>query len=92
MEAKNRTVEEGLGQCAAEMYAARLFNKEFGQPAEVIFGAVTTGFEWVFLQLQGNEIQIDLDARIFLNELPVLLGALQWVIDQSVRAFPQPGH
>jgi len=27
VEAKNRTIEEGFGQCAAEMYAAFLFNK-----------------------------------------------------------------
>jgi hypothetical protein len=80
VEAKNRTVEEGLGQCAAEMYAARRFNQESGEPVDTIYGCVTTGFEWVFLRLEGIEIQIDLD-RFYLNELAQLLGALQTVID-----------
>jgi hypothetical protein len=84
VEAKNRTIEEGLGQCAAEMVAARLFNLEAGEPVERIYGAVTTGFEWVFLRLEGNDIQIDLGDRFFLNELPLLLGALQWIIDERL--------
>jgi hypothetical protein len=84
VKAKNRTIEDGLGQCAAEMVAARLFNQEAGEPIERIYGAVTTGFEWVFLRLEGREIQIDLDDRFFLNQLPLLLGALQWIIDEGV--------
>jgi len=80
VEAKNRTVEEGLGQCAAEMYAARRFNQESSEPVDTIYGCVTTGFEWVFLRLEGQEIQIDLD-RFYLVELAQLLGALQSVID-----------
>ncbi|MBC7893566.1 MAG: hypothetical protein H7Y12_15220 [Sphingobacteriaceae bacterium] len=80
VEAKNRTVEEGLGKCAAEMYAARRFNQESNEPVDTIYGCVTTGFEWVFLRLEGQEIQIDLD-RFYLVELPQLLGALHSVID-----------
>lgn len=79
VEAKNRTLEEGLGQCAAEMYAAWKVNAEANEPVSTVYGAVTTGFEWVFLRFSGQEIQIDLD-RFYLNELPELLGALHQII------------
>lgn len=52
MESKNKTPDEGFGQCAAEMYAARLFNQQMGEPHETIYGAVTNAFEWVFLKLE----------------------------------------
>ena len=48
VEAKNRTIEEGFGQCAAEMYAAFLFNKEFGTASPIVYGCVINAFEWVF--------------------------------------------
>jgi hypothetical protein len=79
VEAKNRTLEEGLGQCAAEVYAAWKLNEEANEPIETVYGAVTTGFEWVFLRFSGQEIQIDLD-RFYLNELPKLLGALHQIV------------
>lgn len=83
VEAKNRTVEEGLGQCAAEMLAARMFNQANDEQLNAVYGSVTTGFEWVFLRLDETGMQIDLD-RFYLNELPQLLGVLQAVVDASV--------
>lgn len=80
VEAKSRGVEEGLGQCGAEMYAAWLFNQEAGKPVSAIFGAVTNGFDWLFLRYEGDKLQIDID-RFYLGELPQLLGALQTVVD-----------
>ncbi len=80
VEAKNRAIEEGLGQCAAEMYAARLYNKEFGLETNIIYGAVTNAFDWVFLKLENNTITIDTD-RYFINDLSALLGVLQQIID-----------
>ena len=80
VEAKNRAIEEGLGQCAAEMYASRLYNKEFGLETNVIYGAVTNAFDWVFLKLENNTITIDTD-RYFINDLSALLGVLQQIID-----------
>ncbi len=81
VEAKSRGVEEGLGQCGAEMYAAWLFNQEAGKPVSPIFGAVTNGFDWLFLRYEGHKVQIDMD-RFYLGELPQLLGALQTIVDQ----------
>ena len=64
VEAKNDSIRGGLGQCVAEMVAARLFNKyepldSSPDPTGVIHGAVTTGSLWRFLRLRGTELQID---------------------------------
>ena len=80
-ETKNKTPDEGYAQCAAEMYAARLFNQRMGEPIETIFGAVTNGFEWVFLKLEDRIIYIDRD-RYYLNDLPVLLGIFSQMIPE----------
>jgi hypothetical protein len=54
VESKNRTPDEGYAQCAAEMYAARLFNQQNNEPYETIYGAVTNAYEWVFLKLEDK--------------------------------------
>jgi hypothetical protein len=83
MESKNKSPEEGYAQCAAEMYAARLFNKEMKNDFEIIYGAVTNGYDWVFLKLEGNTIHID-NQRYYLNDLHKLLGVLQFVVNQYI--------
>ena len=80
VEAKNRTIEEGYGQCAAEMYAARQYNLEYGKATEVMFGAVTNAFEWVFLKLENDTIVVD-NERFAIKDLAELLGALQTIVD-----------
>lgn len=80
MESKNKTPDEGYAQCAAEMYAARLFNQQANEEQNVIYGAVTNAFEWIFMKLEDNTISID-NERYFINELPRLLGVLQHIID-----------
>ena len=81
VESKNKTPDEGYAQCAAEMYAARLFNQQMGDPYETIYGVVTNAFEWVFLKLEGNTIYIDKE-RYFINELSLLLGVMQYIVNQ----------
>jgi len=81
VESKNKTPDEGYAQCAAEMYAARLFNQQKGDPYETIYGVVTNAFEWVFLKLEGNVIYIDKE-RYFINELSQLLGVMQHIVNQ----------
>ncbi len=80
-ESKNKAPDEGFAQCASEMYAARLFNQENNEPYETIYGAVTNAYDWVFLKLEGDTVFIDKE-RCFLNELPKLLGILQFIIDE----------
>jgi hypothetical protein len=81
IEAKNRTLEEGFGQCAAEMFAAKTYNVEDKQPATTIYGAVTNGYDWAFLELaDDNLLRIDTD-RYTILKLPQLLGVFQIMID-----------
>ena len=82
VESKNKTPEEGFAQCAAEMYAARLFNQQTGEPNQTVYGAVTNAFDWVFMKLQDNIVFIDLD-RYYLNQLPQILGIFQFIVQET---------
>ena len=75
VEAKKENINLGLGQCVAEMYAARLFNEEEGNEISTIYGVVTTGEVWKFLRLEGDKIEIDL-SEYFLNEVNKIMGIL----------------
>ncbi len=79
VEAKNGVIEDGFAQCAAEMYAAHLFNEQHGEARRTIYGVVTNAFDWVFLTLEDNTIYID-KTRYYLNELPRLLSILHGII------------
>nr|VFK60745.1 MAG: hypothetical protein BECKUNK1418G_GA0071005_10137 [Candidatus Kentron sp. UNK]VFK69451.1 MAG: hypothetical protein BECKUNK1418H_GA0071006_10147 [Candidatus Kentron sp. UNK] len=62
VEAKNENIVGGLGQCIAEMYAARLFNQEENDDdSSRIYGTVTTGTAWKFLKMEDSVTYIDLD-------------------------------
>ena len=75
VEAKKENINAGLGQCAAEMVAARIFNERSGNEVEAIYGVVTTGSIWQFLKLQGQEIEIDL-SEYYLKDVNKILGIL----------------
>jgi hypothetical protein len=79
-EAKDDNVDNWYGQCGAEMYSARLFNERNNEPYKTIYGAVTDGFEWVFLKLEDEVLLIDTE-RYYLRTLSELLGALQTIMD-----------
>lgn len=82
VEAKNeQDLPHAVPQCVAEMYAAHLFNEARHKEIPIIYGAITSGFEWVFLKLEQNVAMLD-PKRYFLNELPTLLGAIQTIIDK----------
>jgi hypothetical protein len=78
-EAKDDNIDRWVGQCGAEMYAAQLFNEQRNTPVPAIYGAVTSGFDWLFLKLEANILSIDTQ-RYGMANLPKLLGALQAVI------------
>ena len=80
VEAKNDNLDEGIAQCIAEMYASHLFNQKHKQVQAVIYGAVTFGFQWKFLQLIEKEVKIDYKIY-YLNELPQLLGVLNYIVN-----------
>ena len=79
VEAKKENIVEGLGQCLATMYAARLFNEKEQQIVPYIYGAVATGTNWKFLKLDQQCAYIDIDEYTF-KELPILLGILLHIV------------
>ena len=60
VEAKNTDVKLGLGQCVAEMLAAQRFNAERGNDIPCVYGASTTGIDWVFLKLEEKCLHFDM--------------------------------
>ncbi len=75
VEAKKNDIEEGLGQCVAQMVGARLFNERHGQPSERIYGCVTTGESWQFLRLVDATLSADTD-RYYISEPGKILAVL----------------
>ncbi len=79
-EAKIGLIDKGIPQAAAQMYAVRLFNEKEGKPLKTVYGAVTDGKTWRFLKLEDDTLYTDLEI-LYLDNLPLLLGTLQWIID-----------
>jgi hypothetical protein len=75
VEAKNEDIPGNLGRCVAEMVAVRILNDREGHAIPVVHGAVITGAEWLFLQLQGNAVTFDIRER-FLDDVGRILGYL----------------
>lgn len=84
IEAKRDSIEDGWGQCAAAMLAARKFNLRDNKPINTIFGAVTNAFDWAFMKLEGDTVYID-NERYYLKELSQLLGRLDYVLELSLE-------
>ncbi|MGD1704145.1 hypothetical protein [Dapis sp. BLCC M229] len=53
-------LKSGLAQCIAEMVAAQIFNQRQGNNISKIYGAITTGTVWQFLELEGETVVLDL--------------------------------
>jgi hypothetical protein len=81
-EAKQGDIEnlKSQAQAAAQLLGARFFNQHHDSPIDTLYGACTSGFTWVFLKLENNEIFIDTD-RYSTSNLPQLLGVLQTIIN-----------
>jgi Putative restriction endonuclease len=75
VEAKKEDIIAGLGQCAAEMVAIRLFNEKEGTPRPAVYGCVTSGSNWRFLKLEGSTLFID-RPEYFITDPAKILGIL----------------
>ncbi len=75
VEAKNENINRGIGQCVAEMVAARLFNERGENGISTIYGAVTTGDHWKFLKLADGTVYVDLK-EYYLVSVGKILGIL----------------
>jgi hypothetical protein len=79
VEAKKGILEDGWGQCIAEMVAAKKFNESKGRPISFIYGIVTSGSLWHFLQLQENLVLLDPN-EYSLSPIEKLLALLNWMV------------
>jgi hypothetical protein len=75
VEAKNEDIKSGLGQCIAEMIAAQLFNELENNDIKTIYGIVTSGEIWKFLQINKQTVVIDL-TDYYVTDIGKILGIL----------------
>lgn len=84
-EAKRDNIIDGLGQCVAGMVGAQRFNQRQNAAADPIYGCVTTGTAWKFLQLSGPTVAHDL-VEYNLAQVDRILG----ILVHMVGPIPQP--
>src|SRR5262249_48813667 len=82
LEAKKGDVEAGLGQCAAQMVGARLFNERAGQGQIHVHGCVTSGTIWQFLRLEPSELIID-RTQLFLDNVGGIVATLRAIVEAN---------
>ena len=80
VEAKNNDINQGLGQCFAEMMAAQIFNEREGTKVPAVYGAVTTADKWKFLKLEGKTAFIDVDDYYLKEHLKKIFGILVYMV------------
>ena len=78
VEAKDEDLEWGIAQCAAQIYAAHLYNKNEGKEISVLYGCATTGDDWQFIRFENNIFYID--SRPTTN-LQMVLGTFHKIFD-----------
>ncbi len=88
VEAKKNDIEEGLGQCAAQMIAARLFNekhKEHAGPAST--GASPRARPGNSYGSETGSSRVDSD-RYYISQISTILGILKSLL--SDPEIPDP--
>lgn len=75
VEAKNENIIAGMGQCIAEMYAARIYNEKENNHLTCVYGAVTSGDEWRFVKLVNDLVYID-NQSYYLSDIERIVGIL----------------
>jgi hypothetical protein len=87
LEAKKNDIEEGFGQCAAQMLGARIYNEKDGKSMPFIYGCVTTGEAWQFLKLENSELILHPE-RLNLQDIDKILWLLVDCIKNVDRQHP----
>ena len=82
VEAKKEDLKPALGQCLAEMVAAQRFNQQKQQPISTLYGTVSSGTVWRFLQLKEQHLTIDL-TDYPLPPVEQILGFLVWMVQNG---------
>ena len=84
VEAKKEDMRAGVPQCIAEMVAAQIFNGVH-ERAGAVYGAVTTGSSWLFMQLDAQRVTIDL-TEYFMRDVDRIVGILVAMTSGEVGA------
>lgn len=82
VEAKNENIKSGIPQCIAEMYATRIFNREKNAGTPCVYGVVTTGSSWKFIQLWENRLIID-SMEYFIDNIQKIMAVLTTMANQE---------
>ena len=88
VEAKNENLKGALGQCAAAMVAAQLFNEREGHSIPTLFGVATTGSLWQFLKLHEKTLTID-RREYHIERVAKILGIFMWMIRTAEEVLVQ---
>ncbi len=80
VEAKNENIPAGIPQCIAEIIAAKIFNAREENGVLHVYGCVTTGTVWKFLQCHDDVIFVDLD-DYYIREADKILGIFVEMIE-----------
>lgn len=80
--ARTREDDNGVAECAAQLVGAALAHARDKKPAPRLYGCVTTGVEWRFMQLENQVLTFDTGCYL-INDLPTLLGVLQHIVDRT---------
>ena len=82
VEANKGVLKDGWGQCIAEMVAAQRFNQLRKHSIEFIYGVVTSGTRWQFIEMKGSNVTIDPEEYALPPTEP-LLGILKWMASRD---------
>ena len=85
VEAKKHDIDLGMGQCIAQMVAARDFNERDKTGVGLIHGCVTTGEVWQFLRLQGTAVTVD-RTRIYIDNVGGILAMFRAIVALGQRS------
>ncbi len=83
VEAKKGLMEDGYGQCIAEMIAAQIFNQRKGVEYKKIYGVVTSGLHWQFLCIEDKIVSIE-DRELDLDDIEEILGMLLKMVEANI--------
>ena len=85
-EAKDEDLDWGIAQCAAQVYAASLFNIQEGKNLPILYGCVTDGVEWQFLKFENNVFYVDTKT---MTDLGQVLGPWHWIIQFFIENYSE---
>lgn len=84
-EAKRDSIPDGLGQCISGMVGAQRYNRRHNTVVDPVYGCVTTGTSWKFLQLSGTDLTQDL-TEYTISQVDHILG----IMIHMIGPVPQP--